>query len=238
MGNQITNTITEILSDEPYVPSEVPTQNQLNVLRELQKQLASKPAPDCQEDIALFRDLWEAAGGESGEFVLESDFWKDRFGFQSQKPLSDVRGGGRLSLLALQYLSKNPRGRQLLDKAQRRRDAAVTADLASRNDEFQSYPFAPALINVVRMIAERLQVVGPHGLPAPPLETSSSPNYHSIRNIEDFYDIVVDVMYLVDQQFERVGAGYMGFPEVMKSVDESLNSLLRQRAANSLRLVC
>lgn len=96
MGNQITNTITEILSDEPYVPSEVPTQNQLNVLRELQKQLASKPAPDCQEDIALFRDLWEAAGGESGEFVLESDFWKDRFGFQSQKPLSDVRGGGRL----------------------------------------------------------------------------------------------------------------------------------------------
>ncbi|GMI10662.1 hypothetical protein TrRE_jg4771 [Triparma retinervis] len=220
------------MSDDPYVPSSVPTTQQLPVLLAIQEQLKSRPKQDCREDIELFRTLWDEAGGEAGGFSMESQFWKDRLGFQSPTPLSDVRGGGRLSMLALQHLVKTPRGHSLLDTTQRRRDKAAAVDRTKTlNDEFHSYPFAPALINVVRMLAERFQVVGPHGLPAPPLESNPSPNYHAIRTMDDFFDIVVDIMYLVDQQFERVGGGYMGFPEVMKSVDAALDSLLRQRAA-------
>jgi len=236
MGQSITNTLVEIWSDDPYVPSNKPTSNELELLNELHHHLQEQV--DEERDRNLFQKLWNAVGaGVSGdEMQYDSEQWREKLGFQRSNCLSDIRGGGRLAVLALRYLATSSRGKTLLAKAQGRRERVLReGNERQQNDSFDSYPFAPAVINVVRLLAERFNIVGPHGLPPKiPLADNPSSNYPALRTTDDFFTLVIDIMYVVDDQFEIVGGGYMAFPEVMARVDRIVDSIIRTKAAERL----
>jgi len=150
---------------------------------------------------------------DSAEFSLSSELWRTYLGFQRSEPLSDFRGGGRLSAEAILYFSKSPRGKQLQAKCLRRRASAIAAAGGNSDDTYDSYPLAPAIINMVRHVASLLNVCDAYGRDT---EFCAGSLYDLAKSQDSFFECVIDGMEIIDDQFLLVNGGYMAFPEVQK----------------------
>lgn len=105
-----------------------------------------------EEDI--LQEIWQSF--YSGlEFERPSQMWKD-IGFQGPDPLTDIRGGGMLSMLAFLYFVKSEPGKvpKMVERQIKRR---------SETNSEKGYPFSSAVINVTRKLCEKLGIIQSSG---------------------------------------------------------------------------
>ena len=123
-------------------------------VRRLQALVAEKPSERHLDGLAL---LFGVGSGED---------WKQKLGFQNVLPLKDVRGGGALSLLNLEFFCGHPRfGPEARATAARRRERGGGAN----------YPFATAGINLTHHLAVHFEVVTRAGTPGVTAHTRAPP---------------------------------------------------------------
>ncbi|GMI54871.1 hypothetical protein TeGR_g840, partial [Tetraparma gracilis] len=223
--------LTKYLDDFDMPASSLPTASQLSLLKRLNSEL-NTPCTDCQDDLLLLRQVWETvvspAEFPSPDFSIPSPLWSDHLGFQSPNPISDIRGGGRLSARCLLHFVRSDMGRSIVAKARKRRDEAVE-ELGNegRPDSFASYPLAPALINMTRFIAHILGVAGEHGQPVD-VSKKRSPFYSLLKSERDFAVAVTGAMHVLDSEWERCNATYMDFPFVIERAKNITETMLLQ----------
>jgi hypothetical protein len=208
--------LTKYLDDFDMPASSLPTASQLSLLKRLNSEL-NTPCTDCQDDLLLLRQVWETvvspAEFPSPDFSIPSPLWSDHLGFQSPNPISDIRGGGRLSARCLLHFVRSDMGRSIVTKARKRRDEAVE-ELGNegRPDSFASYPLAPALINMTRFIAHILGVAGEHGQTVD-VSKKRSPFYSLLKSERDF------AVAVTGEGGSRNGATPKDLPNILRRRD-------------------
>lgn len=247
MGNvqqsatNVASTVLDTIGDTinaaagPYIPpSRVASPSERAILLELQGKLANKMRSENTADVDLLKRIWEVAiapeiaelDGDK-EFTLSSQYWRSYLGFQREEPLSDIRGGGRLAGEAILYFCKSQRGKEGFQRCLRRRRAAIEKDGPST---FNSYPLAPAIVNMVRSVGALFNICTVHGAGVD-VAVAEGRLYGLLDRAGSvaFFDAVVEGMEIIDEQFEVVGGGYMAFPEVNKRSIEILTVSLNRK---------
>ncbi len=182
-------------------PTRLPADSEIRILSQLQSSMQKKMSKDDTE-IRVLEKIWKAAIAPSNpdiEFTLKSEKWREHLGFQRDEPLSDFRGGGELSAQCLLYIVTSDAGKEVMKKADRRREKAIKE---LNDDEYASYPFAPAIINLTRFVASLYNVCNEHGQIVPFTELSS-PYYSTLKNTTDFYHAVMLALIALDDQWTQ-----------------------------------
>jgi hypothetical protein len=206
--------------------------------------------PDEKTARALLNDTRnhgeEALGKEQAlsndaSFSVDHSLWK-RVGFQRTCPVSDIRGGGELSLQCLVFFAtRYPQQCQFMSDRQR---------LRRRNRGMQKgYPWAAAGINVSRMVAECVELTGPMGSKGKYENSRQSQNYWDMlcfgcckevtqiapeTAVISFAEIFCVAFQLVDAMFVDVDAGYMDFNEILAKCKDKLKHAFSQKGVNTV----
>ena len=139
-------------------------------------------------------------------FVARAERWED-IGFQRDDPASDVRGGGQLCLEQLVYFTStyNHRAMEMIE-GQRM--------LRARSTEL-AYPWAAAGINVSRMCASLVGIVGVRlGEKATSPYFKKSRAWALLRDEQTFNEFYCVVFDMLDRRWIEQRATYMQFNEV------------------------
>jgi hypothetical protein len=153
------------------------------------------------------------------EFYPQEDFceisvlWKG-CGFQREDPVSDVRGGGELSLSNLLYLLRNYSG-LCTNMAERQRSKRHATAME------KGYPFAAACINTTRMLAQVFHIIKPSGASGD-YATTAQVFWQMLDEPDAFNKLFVVAFVLLDSEFVGRDASYMEFNEVMESCKTKL----------------
>lgn len=153
------------------------------------------------------------------EYSRTGDWWKWSLGFQHSDPVSDIRGGGVLSLHNLIYfLSNHPMKAISMIKSRQNRSLTV-------EHTYPSFPWACAGINLTRMLALEFEIVLPTGF----VNTCQNA-YHTKKTtwsylLEEngFNRMYVCLFLLLDRLWDEMGATYMDFNKVLKVVSEEFS---------------
>lgn len=239
-----------------FSPGRCPDSRELNQLFVLEQQCRKNVIPS-QDQLLLLQQLWhafypsqadaqrclnesfahaeqatssEASQTYSADFSLRSPLWK-RMGFQREDPVSDVRGGGELSLHCLLFFST-----RYTELCQSMCDHQRCVRRTSGMEK--GYPWAAAGINVTRMVAECFNLMGPMGSKGK-YATSARQCWDLLCQeadiVQSFAELFCVAFQLVDQHFNAIGAGYMQFNQVLVHCKEKLMAALAQRGLKSLQ---
>lgn len=174
----------------------------------------------------------ESSEYHSNEFAMPSPLWK-RIGFQREDPVSDIRGGGELSLRCLLFFStRYPSLVKTMSERQRQR---------RRTSGMQKgYPWAAAGINVSRMVAECFEIIGPMGSKGkyseshrhywPLLCGDGNSDTAEENTVVRFAEVFCVAFQLVDETFIASDSGYMQFNAVLTECKGKLQSHLNQKS--------
>jgi hypothetical protein len=178
--------------------------------------------------------------------IQEPNDWKSKLGFQNEIPLKDVRGGGKLAVLNLEYFCTNP---QFCDRGK-----SIAASRSNRENG-KNYPFATAGINMTRQLAIYFEIVTAGGNVSHTIQHTQKSywnflvqdsdddnnsaaaasagaddnNSSSGTQLLEQFNIMYCLFFMVmDSSFTRCNAGYMDFPVVMKDAQARFEKLLIQ----------
>ena len=134
-----------------------------------------------------------------------------------------------MSLSALLNFCNSSSGVDLIKTAAKRRDLALQRQKETGETSFNSYPLAPALINMTRFVCELFQLCSEHGIRKD--VTKQQGEFFGLlpRGEESFYEILISCMMILETQWEQVGGGYMNFPLVLSRTKEIVVEFLRNR---------
>lgn len=116
---------------------------------------ASGTGPNGGGDASLLLRVWLGLGAPHAEFTPVNPRWKE-FGFQSDDPLSDLRGCGRLALRQLVAFVEGPHA------ATARAMCAAQLAACEQSGCERWFPWATASVNVTDMLCEQLPPTPPH----------------------------------------------------------------------------
>lgn len=179
---------------------------------------AQCPIPQLQAELKL---LWEAAFPDEAFGGFKCARWRD-MGWQNDNPASDFRGGGLLSLQALNYMAQHHRDE--FDMLRHKRNG-------HRSD--WEYPFGAAGVNLVFALTETLGLRG-DGVPtvaagrhfcallvrARDVHTQYVQRDASLQETSEhaFEELYCAAYVALDQIWLDTKASYMQFPQVLKYV--------------------
>eukprot|EP00613_Pedinella_sp_CCMP2098_P044615 CAMPEP_0171786072 /NCGR_PEP_ID=MMETSP0991-20121206/63063_1 /TAXON_ID=483369 /ORGANISM="non described non described, Strain CCMP2098" /LENGTH=624 /DNA_ID=CAMNT_0012394715 /DNA_START=101 /DNA_END=1975 /DNA_ORIENTATION=+ len=189
------------------------------------------PPPPPYESLAscsLPLEEKEQEGGGGGEYVdpsttyaSVSEAWTS-FGFQQKDPVSDIRGGGVLSIQLLAYFLREHPDAAAAMLTQQQQSMASRASIES-NGISKAYPFAAAGINIARVLCIAFRLVGPAGNTNKKFREEK----HTIWLLtEEFNELFCIVFRCMDQVWKDLDADYMRFKEVLDEVKDRLASAL------------
>ncbi|KAJ1435599.1 ELMO/CED-12 family-domain-containing protein [Ochromonadaceae sp. CCMP2298] len=194
--------------DEGDLPSEAV----LLIVAGLRRKLNTSYSDESHE--LLLREVYQAGnlGERSGsEFERVSTAYK-HLGFQREDPISDLRGGGILSLENIHYILKQQNG-LAMDVIARR----------SNREAGSNYPWAAGGVNVTRMVAALFEVISASGAP---MGAHSKKKYWHLLEEGAFERLYVCAFVLLDKTFEQEQADYMRFPAVLALTKERFEQML------------
>ena len=165
----------------------------------------------------IFRKLYTCAGLK-GPYMSVTKAWK-HIGFQHEDPVSDIRGGGILSLDNLLYfMETHTKFVQAMISSRSNRN--ITHD-----NRYVSFPWAAAGINLSRMLAAQFEAVDQYGRAN--TQTFSRKTYWSyLLHRDGFNRLFVLAFLLLDCVWDEMGASYMEFNEVLAAVADEFTSML------------
>mmetsp|Transcript_24723 Transcript_24723/g.41806 ORF Transcript_24723/g.41806 Transcript_24723/m.41806 type:complete len:362 (+) Transcript_24723:66-1151(+) len=153
------------------------------------------------------------------EYSRIGDWWKWSLGFQHSDPVSDIRGGGILSLHNLIYfLSNHPIKATSMIKS--RQGRSLTAD-----HTYPSFPWACAGINLTRILALEFEIVLPTGFvnTCQNAQHTKKTTWSYLLEENGFNRMYVCLFLLLDCLWDEMGATYMDFNNVLKAVSEEFS---------------
>ena len=190
-------------------PEREPDDTELAVLNALSVELREKYDPAAHEQH--FRAIHEAFF-PGQPFAAVSANWRT-VGFQSDNPVSDLRGAGVLGLKQLRYFCEKYPERSVAVRKRRRAERAALPSADARAD--RAYPWGAVGMNITRMVAEVFDVVTAYGAPGG-FATSSRCFWPVLREASFVCEVYCAVFEFVDAQFEARQLGYMDFPALLK----------------------
>jgi hypothetical protein len=197
------------------------------LLRELWEALHPPHPADADEDDDDDDDAVEgdAAAGGHAAYARSGEGWQE-VGFQHTDPASDVRGGGELALANLLHFAAH-HTEVAIPMCRSRTEIA----LSTGGEDWPSYPWATAGINLTQLLSEICHVVGPHGTRGD-FAGAATPFWHVIRSLDDFHELYSMAFVLLDCLFDEMDATYMRFHEVLAATRERLTAVLAQAPAS------
>lgn len=193
-----------------------PTRHETSAAHQIMDKMRAKYTDENEQYLV---DLYVKAGLSSNQqqYVRKGDIWKE-LGFQNHDPVSDIRGGGILCLDNMLYFLK----------VHRHVAQAMIRKRAKGWDTYETYPWAPASINLTRLVASEFGICGPGGQlktmtggPFPP-KTS----YHMLLESDGFSRIYVLAFLLLDKVWDEEEATYMQFNSVLETVRSELSEAI------------
>lgn len=152
------------------------------------------------------------------EFVRQGECWED-IGFQRDDPVSDIRGGGILSLVNMIYFLEhyNEAAQGMIERSRNRTDGKY-------------YPWAAAGINLTKLLAVHFEVVLKSGSTTG-INHSLSTKWMLLPNVNSFHRLYCSLFCLLDSVYQEMDAGYMDFPRVLEVTKKRFEKVL-SRAIN------
>ena len=144
------------------------------------------------------------------------DSWK-YLGFQSRDPARDIRGGGVLALENLTYFLSN-HTTKCHNMISSRTGGRITSDIT-----WESFPWAPAGMNITRLLAGLFDIVEPSGR----VKTASfnrKTYYPLLSQVDGFNRIYCIAFLLLDRLWVDMRATYMDFPAVLAALRDQLQT--------------
>jgi hypothetical protein len=202
---------------------ELPSEGARLIVAQLKEKLNTSYSDEAHE--LLLRDIYQAGNlGESGagaEFERVSAAYKN-IGFQREDPISDLRGGGVLSLENIHHmlLAHNTLAMDMIRRRSDREDGA-------------NYPWAAAGVNVTRMVAILFEVISASGAPMPRTHTGHSIHsrkkyWHLLEDEGAFERIYMCAFVLLDRTFTLEKGDYMKFPGVVALTNDLFEQMLER----------
>ena len=152
------------------------------------------------------------------QYVRQGDIWKE-LGFQNRNPASDIRGGGLLCLDNMLYFLQ----------AHRHVAQSMIQNRAKGWETYETYPWAPASINLTRLVASEFGICG--GGSGGQIKNERSPlppktSYHFLLETDGFSRIYVLAFFLLDKVWDEQHATYMQFNSVLEAVRRELSEAI------------
>ncbi len=171
----------------------------------------------AEEHEWLLRDIYKLGNlsERSGvDFENQSNGYK-YLGFQREDPISDLRGGGILSLENIHFImsAQNELAIAMIQKRKNR-------DLGA------NFPWAAAGVNVTRMLATIFEVVQASG--AGTVSYTKKTYWHMLQDENGFNRLYVCAFKLLDTIYDEEDADYMMFPNVVNKTKERLEEILKR----------
>lgn len=165
-------------------------------------------------------DLYLKAGLASSQkqYVRKGDIWKE-LGFQNPDPASDIRGGGLLCLDNMLYFLQ----------AHRHLAQNMIQKRSKGWDTYETFPWAPASINLTRLVAAEFGICGAGSGGQIRREHEIFPSktsYHMLLETEGFSRIYVLAFVLLDKVWDEQQATYMQFNSVIETVRRELSEAI------------
>jgi hypothetical protein len=167
---------------------------------------------------------------DSGASPLENPLWK-KIGFQSDDPVRDIRGTGSFGLRNLLYFAEK------YPQQFRKFSGVDEADKDTEKEEEgpERYPFVVGAFNVTMMLYELLG----WGWKTAGVSTAKNaaaynrlcslifpPNATLESSVSAFNEIFCTAVFLLDDQWTKMGATYMQFPNVMIATQERFEKIV------------
>lgn len=190
-------------------------------LAALQRCISKMRTPYTDEYEHYLVDLYVKAGlaSTNQQYVRKGDIWKE-LGFQNHDPASDIRGGGILCLENMLFFMRQHR-----HAAQ-----SMIKRRATGWETYQTFPWAPASINLTRLVAAEFFICGPG--PAGSQATSSKKvkdefpsksSFHMLLEEDGFSRIYVLAFLLLDKLWDEKNATYMQFNSILDIVRSEMS---------------
>jgi len=197
-----------------------PSEREQAVLQANQDLLTQPFSLDKPHHEEMLRELWgrlncaKIPEGSPGfldpttTFKPVDEAWTE-FGFQQKDPVSDIRGGGVLSIQLLLYFLVQHRATAEAMMMQQRSQIA-SRDAIALTGVSRAYPFAAAGINVTRVVAQVFGLVGEAGN-----KTMFADEKKTFWTLADEFNEVYCVVFrLMDRVWTEMDADYMMFKQV------------------------
>ena len=212
------------------LPKCAPNEPQRVVLLKLQTSLFASMAA---ENNHIMEEIWTRSSlFPNSPYEQVSEKWRS-FGFQNNNPISDVRGGGELSMRCLLRFVTRTDTRGVLQTSIKRRELAIKSAAAGPLVKYESYPLSTALVNMTRFVASVFCLLTTDGMAGKKTNLSDSSvkgEFFSLLGCEgDFFDVVCDAMLILDSEWIRQNATYMDFPQIFSGVKEVVEFSLRDQ---------
>mmetsp|Transcript_6163 Transcript_6163/g.10076 ORF Transcript_6163/g.10076 Transcript_6163/m.10076 type:complete len:308 (+) Transcript_6163:122-1045(+) len=195
-----------------------PTRHELAALHRCMSKMKTAYTDEYEHYLV---DLYVKAGLASArqQYVRKGDIWKD-LGFQNHDPASDIRGGGILCLEnMLFFIHQHRHAAQSMIKKR-----------ATGWDTYETFPWAPASINITRLVAAEFFICGP-GPAGSQAMASKKPkdsfpaksSFHMLLEEDGFGRIYVLAFLLLDKFWDEKNATYMEFNSILDTVRSELS---------------
>lgn len=190
----------------------IPNRSEQKILKSLTELLLDT---DIQGDAIELQEIF-ARCNEGSIFKCRGPIWKT-IGFQNENPISDVRGGGLLSLRNLEYfLAHDRRGIAMQQKRSRGRE------------EGANYPWAAAGISLTRLIAQEFEMIHRSGKAKNLREVNPQPFFQMILEKDAFNRLYSSCFLLLDHYWDSSNASYLQFQQVLHQCALHFSILLRR----------
>jgi hypothetical protein len=207
-----------------YSLGEQPKEEDIQVMREVGLDMMS---PFKEEDEHLLVTLHslvtlQATSNTPMPYSRTGTWWKSGLGFQHTDPVSDIRGGGLLSLKNLIYfIANHPRASTEMIK--KRANRQLTQD-----NTYTSFPWACAGINLTRLLAMEYEIIRESGMTntGTNAKYSNKTSWRYISSANGFNRMYVCLFLLLDRLWDEMGATYMDFNRVLQAVSEEFSMQL------------
>lgn len=197
-----------------------PSSNEVKTIQALGLDL-SKPFAEMEDEHLLITlhslITRQSVSNTSPEpYSRIGNWWKFALGFQHTDPVSDIRGGGILSLHNLIYfLTNHPK------KAKQMIHSRANRSLTAENT-YPSFPWACAGINLTRILALEFEIIQPSGLSntGPNAQYSKKTSWRYLSEENGFNRLYVCLFLLLDTLWDEMNATYMDFNQVSQATAE------------------
>jgi len=204
-------------------PLRAPSSEEVAVLGQLVEKASTKFDPDTNPtQMAMLQEMWSTfhdnIHGASGPFLRSGKDWC-KIGFQSEDPVSDVRGGGQLAVEQLLYFMKEFPS-----------TAIGMAECRNDGDTEQYMPWATAGINVTAMLLEIFGAME-HGLKRD-FTAHQHAFFHFAATEVDFHRLYVVAFEELDTTWDKEHGTYLSFHHIEETVKNHMLKALNTGPAN------
>lgn len=213
-----------LVSLSQFTMGQQPKANEISAIEHLGHQIL-RPYTDNDEHLLVTLHslvTLQSTSNVPTPYSRNGMWWKTGLGFQHTDPVSDIRGGGLLSLHNLIYfLANHPR--KATNMLKKRANRQLTEE-----NTFTSFPWACAGINLTRLLALEFEVIRPSGMSnaGNNAQYSNKTSWRYLCEANGFNRMFVCVFLLLDYFWDEMNATYMDFNRVLKVVSEEFSMQL------------